>query len=375
MSEGSDAEKTERPTQKRLDEARKKGQIPRSQELTAAAVVLIAGAGLHLTGKSMGNGLFDLMRGGLQLSREQAMDSSTAISMFAGSAQQALLACAPIFGLTLAAALLAPMSIGGWNLSFGTLAPDFSRLSPIAGFGRMFSMRGAVELVKAFAKFGLVALIAVIFLHFKTGEMLGLGAEPTAAAIGHAITLSGHALLFLSAGLALIAAIDVPWQLFNHIKSLRMTREEVREEMKESEGNPEIKGRIRQMQHEIAKRRMMQEVPKADVVITNPTHFAVALRYDEKRMRAPVVVAKGADEVAAKIREIAGEHKVPIFEAPPLARALFRAVDLNEAVPAGLYVAVAQVLTYIYQLRAAKQSGAVPPTPPTIDPSVEETKH
>ena len=375
MAEGSDAEKTERPTQKRLDEARKKGQIPRSQELTAAAVVLIAGAGLHLTGKSMGNGLFDLMRGGLQLSREQAMDSSTAISMFAGSAQQALLACAPIFGLTLAAALLAPMSIGGWNLSFGTLAPDFSRLSPMAGFGRMFSMRGVVELVKAFAKFGLVAFIAVIFLHFKTGEMLGLGAEPTAAAIGHAITLSGHALLFLSAGLALIAAIDVPWQLFNHIKSLRMTREEVREEMKESEGNPEIKGRIRQMQQEISKRRMMQEVPKADVVITNPTHFAVALRYDDKRMRAPVVVAKGADEVAAKIREIAGEHKVPIFEAPPLARALFRAVDLNEAVPAGLYVAVAQVLTYIYQLRAAKQSGAVPPTPPTIDPSVEETKH
>jgi flagellar biosynthesis protein FlhB len=375
MAEGSDAEKTERPTQKRLDEARKKGQIPRSQELTAAAVVLVAGAGLHLTGKSLGNGLFDLMRGGLQLSREQAMDSSTAISMFAGSAQHALLACAPVFGLTLAAALLAPMSIGGWNLSFGTLAPDFSRLSPIAGFGRMFSMRGAVELVKAFAKFGLVALIAVIFLHFKTGEMLGLGAEPTAAAIGHAITLSGHALLFLSAGLALIAAIDVPWQLFNHIKSLRMTREEVREEMKESEGNPEIKGRIRQMQHEISKRRMMQEVPKADVVITNPTHFAVALRYDEKRMRAPVVVAKGADEVAAKIREIAGEHKVPIFEAPPLARALFRAVDLNEAVPAGLYVAVAQVLTYVYQLRAAKQSGAVPPTPPTIDPSVEETRH
>jgi flagellar biosynthetic protein FlhB len=375
MAEGSDAEKTERPTQKRLDEARKKGQIPRSQELTAAAVVLVAGGGLHLTGKSLGNGLFDLMRGGLQLSREQAMDSSTAISMFAGSAQHALLACAPIFGLTLAAALLAPMSIGGWNLSFGTLAPDFSRLSPMAGFGRMFSMRGVVELVKAFAKFALVALIAVIFLHFKTGEMLGLGAEPTAAAIGHAITLSGQALLFLSAGLALIAAIDVPWQLFNHIKSLRMTREEVREEMKESEGNPEIKGRIRQMQHEISKRRMMQEVPKADVVITNPTHFAVALRYDEKRMRAPVVVAKGADEVAAKIREIAGEHKVPIFEAPPLARALFRSVDLNEAVPAGLYVAVAQVLTYIYQLRAAKQSGAVPPTPPTIDPSVEETRH
>jgi flagellar biosynthesis protein FlhB len=374
MSE-SDAERTEQPTQKRLDEARKKGQIPRSQELSAAAVVLIAGAGLHFMGKSLGNGLFELMRTGLTISRDQALDSSTAISMFAGSAQHALLACAPILGLTLVAALLAPMSIGGWNLAFGTLAPDFSRLSPIKGLGRIFSTRGLVELIKAFAKFGFVATFAVIFLWLKTDEMLGLGAEPAAAAVGHAVTLSGQALLVLAGALALIAAIDVPWQLFQHIKSLKMTRQEIIDEMKESDGNPEVKGRIRQMQQEVARRRMMQEVPKADVVITNPTHFAVALRYDEKRMRAPTVVAKGADEVAARIREVAGEHNVPIFEAPPLARALFRAVDLNEEVPARLYVAVAQVLTYVYQLRTAKKNGGIPPVRPTIDPSVEETKH
>jgi flagellar biosynthetic protein FlhB len=371
----SDAERTEQPTQKRLEEARKKGQIPRSQELSAAAVVLIAGAGLHFMGKSLGNGLFELMRSGLSISREQALDSSTAISIFAGSVQAALIACAPILGLTLVAALLAPMSIGGWNLAFNTLAPDFSRLSPMNGIKRIFSMRGVVELIKAFAKFGLVAVFAVIFLWMKTDEMLGLGAEPTAAAIGHAVTLSGQALLVLAAALVLIAAIDVPFQLFQHIKSLRMTREEIREEMKESEGNPEIKGRIRQLQHEVARRRMMQQVPTADVVVTNPTHFAVALRYDDKRMRAPIVVAKGADEVAARIREVAGEHNVPLFEAPPLARALFRSVDLNEEVPARLYVAVAQVLTYVYQLRAAKKNGGVPPVRPTIDPSVEETKH
>ena len=371
----NDAEKTEQPTQKRLEEARKKGQIPRSQELNAAAVVLMAGAGLHFVGRSLGSGLHDLMRTGLSIGREQALDSSSAISMFAGSAQQALIACAPILGLTLAAALIAPLSIGGWNLAFNTLAPDFSRLSPMKGFGRIFSSRGVVELIKAFAKFGVVALIAVIFLWMKTGEMLGLGEEPTGAAIGHAITLSGHALLAFSGALALIAAIDVPFQLFQHNKSLKMTREEVRQEMKESEGNPEVKGKIRQLQQEMARRRQMQEVPKADVVITNPTHFAVALKYDDKRMRAPIVVAKGADEVAARIREIAKEHNVAIFEAPPLARALFRAVDLNEEVPAKLYVAVAQVLTYIYQLRAAKRSGALPPTPPTIDPAVEETKH
>jgi flagellar biosynthetic protein FlhB len=295
--------------------------------------------------------------------------------MFAASAMHALLAAAPVLGLTLVAALLAPMAIGGWNLSFGVLAPDFTRLSPIAGFARMFSMRGVVELAKAFIKFALCAVIAVIFLWHKTGEMLGLGAEPTGAAVGHAISLSGQALLAISAGLALIAAIDVPWQIFQHMKQLRMTRQEIREEMKESDGNPEVKGRIRQMQQTLAKRRMMQEVPKADVVVTNPTHFSVALRYDDKRMRAPIVVAKGADAVAARIREIATENKIPILEAPPLARALFRSVDLNREVPANLYVAVAQVLTYVYQLRAAQRAGGVPPTPPTIDPAVETTKH
>jgi flagellar biosynthetic protein FlhB len=375
MAEDDGTERTLPPTQKRLEEARKNGQIPRSQELSAAAVVLASGAALHFMGRDLGDGFLDLMREGLSLSREQALDSSSAISMFVGSAQHALLTCGPVLGLTLVAALLAPLSIGGWNLAFAKLTPDFSRLAPLAGFGRVFSMRGVVELVKAFAKFAVVALIAVLFLWKKTGEMLVLGAEPAAAGIGHAIALTGQALFALASGLVIIAAIDVPWQLFQHLKSLRMSRAEVREEMKESDGNPEIKSKIRQLQHEVAKRRMMQAVPKADVVVTNPSHFAVALRYDEKRMRAPVVVAKGADAVAARIRAVAAEHHVAIFEAPPLARALFRAVDLNEEVPARLYVAVAQVLTYIYQLRAAKRDGAVPPAPPTVDPAVEETKH
>jgi flagellar biosynthesis protein FlhB len=370
-----DLERTEQPTAKRLEEARKKGQVPRSPELTTAAVVLIAGAGLHFLGRGLGSSLFELMRAGLDLSRERALDESQALSMFAASAGHALIACAPVLGLTLVAALLAPLAIGGWNLSFGVLAPNFTRLSPIAGFGRMFSMRGVVELAKAFAKFGLLALIAAVFLWVKRAELLQLGSEPTAAAISHAITLSGHALLALAGALVLIAAVDVPWQIFQHMKQLRMTRQEVRDEFKESEGNPEVKGKIRQIQQDMARRRMMQEVPKADVVVTNPTHFAVALRYDDKRMRAPIVVAKGADAVAARIREVANEHNVPTFEAPPLARALFRSVDLNREVPAALYVAVAQVLTYVYQVRAARQSGTVPPAPPTIDPSVEETKH
>jgi len=370
MAENSQ-ERTELPTQKRREEARRKGQIPRSPELNAAAVVLIAGAGLYFLGHGIASGLFDVMQTDLSLTREQSLDESRLVGMFSDATFKALTACAPVLGLTLVAALLAPMSIGGWNMSFGVLVPDFSRLSPAAGFKRVCSSRGLMELSKAFVKFALVAAFAVLFLWSKSGELLSLGSEPTGAAIGHAMSLSGQGLLTFAAALALIAAVDVPWQLWQHTQSLKMTREEIREELKESEGSPETKQRIRHIQRALASRRMMQEVPKADVVVVNPTHYAVALRYDEKRMRAPVVVAKGADTIAARIRDVATEHRVPIFEAPPLARALYRNVEIGAPIPAALYVAVAQVLTYIYQLKATRGAGVAPPAPPTIDPSVE----
>jgi flagellar biosynthetic protein FlhB len=206
-------------------------------------------------------------------------------------------------------------------------------------------------------------------------ELLALGSQPLHSAIGRAIGMSGEALLLLAGALALIAAVDVPLQLFQYSKRLSMTKQEIRQEYKESEGSPEMKGRIRSAQQEMAKRRMMQEVPKADVIVTNPTHFAVALKYDELRMRAPVVIAKGADLVAARIRAVATENLVPIFEAPPLARALYRNVEIGGEIPNSLYVAVAQVLTYVYQLRTARSSGEAPPQPPSIDPSLDETKH
>jgi flagellar biosynthesis protein FlhB len=363
----NDMERTEQPTQKRIDEARKKGQVPRSVELNTAAVVLIAGGALHLLGARLTGGMMDLMRSGLSLTRDQALNESLAAPMFADSVLSAIITIAPLLGLTVVAALAAPMLLGGWNLSFGAMSPDFSRLSPMKGFGRMFSARGLVELAKAFLKFALVAVIAVVFLWMNTDDLLALGSEPVASAIGHSLQLCGEAFLYLAASLAIIAAIDVPFQLWQHNQQLKMTRQEIREEMKESEGSPEVKGRIRAVQEAMARRRMMQEVPKADVIVTNPTHFAVALKYDEKRMRAPVVVAKGADEIAAKIREVAGEHLVPIFEAPPLARALYRGVAIGGEVPAFLYVAVAQVLTYVYHVRAAQRSGTRPPPPPTIE--------
>ena len=371
----NEQERTEQPTPKRLEEARKKGQIPRSTELSAAAVILTVGGGLHFLGGYMGGRLNGLMSASLALTREQSVDESLMFPTMLTEAAHALLACAPILGLTLIAALLAPMLLGGWNLSFEALVPDFTRLNPLSGFGRMFSLRSGVDLAKAFAKFILLALVAMFILRQKSGELMGLGMEPTRVAIAHSISLAGYALLMLAGTLGLIAAVDVPWQLFQYNKQLRMTRQEIREEMKESEGSPEIKGRIRRMQSEVARRRMMQEVPKADVVIVNPTHFAVALRYDDKRMRAPVVVAKGADIIAARIREVATQSLVPIFEAPPLARALFKSVEIGAEIPATLYVAVAQVLTYIYQLKNARRDGMTPPTPPDIDPTIDQTKH
>nr|PZN78635.1 MAG: flagellar biosynthetic protein FlhB [Pseudomonadota bacterium] len=368
-------ERTEKPTPKRREEARKRGQLPRSPELGAAAVTLIAGAGMYLLGGHLGGRMHGMMASSLQLTREEALDETRLVAAFADSALQGLIACAPVLGLTLVAAVLAPLALGGWNLSFGVLALDFSRLSPVAGFKRMFSLRGAVELAKAFAKFAVVALFAVLFLWHASEELLSLGREPVNRAIAHAFSLTGQALIAFAAALGLIAAVDVPWQLWQHTQKLRMTRQEIREELKETEGSPEIKSRIRAVQQELARRRMMQEVPRADVVVVNPTHYAVALRYDEQRMRAPTVVAKGVDEVAMRIRAIAEEHRVPILEAPPLARALHRSVDIGEEIPATLYVAVAQVLTYVYQLRAARRTGAQPPEPPRFDESIESVRH
>jgi flagellar biosynthetic protein FlhB len=228
----------------------------------------------------------------------------------------------------------------------------------------MFSVRGVVELGKGLAKVGVIGLLGWIVLRGLTPELMGLSSEPLNNAIGHAVSLAGYALLVLVCGLAVIAMVDVPFQLWQHAKELRMTRQEVREEYKESEGSPETRGRIREAQRALARGRMLQDVPKADVVVTNPTHFAVALRYDEHKNRAPIVVAKGTELLALKIREIATENGVPVVEAPPLARALHKSVEIGHEVPAALYVTVAQVLTYVYQLKAARERGMAPPPAP-----------
>jgi flagellar biosynthesis protein FlhB len=364
-------ERTQQPTAKRLEQARERGQVPRSPDLTAAAVLLACGAAMLLLGRFTGAQLASLMRSSLALPRERVLDDSAAITSFATTALHALPACACLWAVSMVTAIAAPLLLGGRTFSLEILTPDFTRLSPATGFARMFSLRGVVELAKAFAKFGLLGLTAGALLWQQRGAILGLALEPVPAAIGHSVTLTGFALMALAATLGVIAAVDVPWQIWQHLRRLRMSRSEVREEMRESEGAPEVKNRIRTLQREVAKRRMMQQIPKADVVVVNPTHYAVALRYDEQRMRAPVVVAKGQDLIAARIREIAVEHHVPIFEAPPLARALHRHVDIGSEIPAALYVAVAQVLTYLSQLRNAQRYGVRPPPLPAIDVGVD----
>jgi flagellar biosynthetic protein FlhB len=366
MAENGAQERTEQATPKRLEDARRKGQIPRSRELSAAAVTLVGGAALYLLGGQITGQMAEMMRRSLALSRDEATDATYMLPALGNAAADGLWLSMPVLGLITLAAIIAPLALGGWSFAGQAMMPQFSRLNPIEGIKRMFAMRSLVELAKALAKFGVVATIATIVLWNDAPALMALGREPLQQAIGHAVQLSGKALLVISAGLLIIAGIDVPYQLWQYAKQMRMSREEIREEYKESEGSPEVKGRIRQMQQQLARQRMMQEVPKADVVVVNPTHFAVALKYDDKRMRAPIVVAKGVDLMAAKIREVAGEHAVPIFEAPPLARVLYRNVEIGDEIPSALYVAVAQILTYVFQLRVAKRAGQQPPPKPDV---------
>jgi len=363
----SGAERTERATPKRLEEARKRGQVPRSTELSTAAVCIAAAVAIYSLGRMAAGQFADFMRDSLSLRPATVMAEDAIWPALTTAGARALWIVLPILGATFFAALAAPIAIGGWNFSFEALMPQFSRLNPASGIGRVFSARGVVELGKGLAKVGVIGLIGWVVLKGLTPELMGLSSEPLNNAIGHAAALSAYALLVLVCGLAVIAMVDVPYQLWQHAKDLRMTREEVKEEYKESEGSPETRGRIREAQRALSRGRMLQDVPKADVVVTNPTHFAVALRYDENKNRAPIVVAKGTELLALKIREIATENGVPVIEAPPLARALHKSVEIGHEVPAALYVTVAQVLTYVYQLKAARERGAAPPPAPSFE--------
>ena len=375
MAEDSDAERTEEPSARRLEKAREEGDVPRSREIATFTVLMTAGASLWMFGGSLVGRLGAALQSGLSLDREQIYNPNILFERIFNDVLGVMLACLPIAGAIMLVALLSPLLIGGWLFSSKAFMPNFMKLNPIKGIGNMFSTNSLIELLKAIAKTVLVGAVAWVVIMGQKEAMLGLAVEPLNAGSAHAGEMIAKAFLFIVGALGVVALIDGPYQLWHYHDKMKMTRQEMIQEHKESDGNPQIKGKIRQMQREMARGRMMQNVPTADVIVTNPTHYAVALKYADGQKGAPRVVAKGVDEVAAKIRELGAEHKVALLEAPALARALYKHTDIDEEIPEKLYSAVAEVLAYVYQLRAYKKGdGAYPDrpsklaVPPEMDP-------
>ena len=371
MAEDSDLEKTEQASPKRLEKAREEGDVPRSRELATVTVLFSAGMGILVMGDHLNQALKNSMTAGLNFDRTAAFDPIVLLIRTADNIYSLLLAFAPLALIIIIMAIAAPIVIGGWVFSGKAFVPQFSRLNPISGLSNMMSKNAAIELIKSIAKTLVVATVAYIVISHDMAPILSLSLLPLKTSITQVNHLMLMAFLSIVSALVFIAAIDVPYQLYHYASKLKMTKEEVRQESKESEGNPEIKARIRQQQREMAKRRMMSEIPKADVVITNPTHYAVAIKYQDEGMRAPIVVAKGADVMALKIREIASEHNILIMESPKLARALFAHTELNDEIPEALYSAVAEVLAYVFQMRIFKKDGGFRPEIPKALPVPE----
>ncbi|MEF9927419.1 MAG: flagellar biosynthesis protein FlhB [Massilia sp.] len=364
MSDDSDAEKTEDASPRKIEKAREEGDVPRSRELATFTVLMTAGACLWAFGGMLVGRLATSLKSGLTLDREQIFNPNILLERILNDIVSVMLACLPIAGAVMLIALISPMLIGGWLFSSKAFMPNFGKLNPMKGIGNMFSKNALVELLKAIIKTIVIGVVAWIVVSGQKEAMLGLAVEPLNESSAHVGDMIGRSFLFITGALGVIALIDGPYQLWHWKDKLKMTRQEMIQESKESDGNPQIKGKIRQMQREMARGRMMQNVPTADVIVTNPTHYAVALKYADGK-GAPRVVAKGVDDVAAKIREMGAENKVPMLEAPALARALFKHTEIDEEIPEKLYSAVAEVLAYVYQLRAYKKGEGDYPDRPT----------
>lgn len=357
MAENADGqEKSEEPTSKKLEDSRKKGQVARSKELATMLIMMIASLWLFWLGPKMMVDFERMMIMGFSLERDHAFDMKRAADIIFAQFEAALWLVLPFIAGMMVMAIVANILVGGWLFSTEVMAPKFSKLNPIAGIKRMFSLHALVELIKALLKFFLMSLLAILFIYSTLREVYHLGlieVEPGLASAGEILTM---ALVVMSLGLIVIAMIDVPYMIWKHNEDMKMTLQEVKDEFKQTEGNPEIKGRIRRMQQEMAMRRMMQDVPTADVIITNPEHYAVALKYDSDNMNAPVVLAMGMDFMAAQIRTIATQNSIEIVRSPALARALYYNSEVGQVIPRQLFTAVAQILAMVFQLKARKIS-------------------
>jgi flagellar biosynthetic protein FlhB len=380
MAEDSDLEKTEPASPRRLEKAREEGQVVRSRELNTFLLLAAGVATLWWGGAHMYQGLNGILRAGMWFDVRVGQDTNVMLSVAAGSALQALLVLAPLFVVLFVVAIFASVLLGGFMFSTKALEPKFERLNPLKGIKRMVSAQTMVELVKTLAKAGVIGTVAVLVIMNYRDQMLSLMEATPSEALTAGMELVALCCALIVSGLILIVLIDAPWQIYSHHKKMRMSMQDVKQEHKESDGDPHVKARIRQQQRAMARRRMMSEVPGADVIVTNPTHYAVALVYKDGQGGAPKVVAKGSGLVAAKVRGIGAEHKVPILSAPPLARALFHHVELGQEIPAELYSAVAEVLAWVFQLRNWNMGMGTEPqmptsliVPPGLDPEGQNT--
>ncbi len=365
MSENDQSqEKTEEATPKRLEKAREDGQAPRSKELTTTAVLLAGSLSLLWFGGFLSNNMAEVARFNFDISRDSIFDTSFMLGQLGSSFMYAFIGLIPIFCILLIAAIVGPIALGGWLFSIKSLMPKINRMNPLEGLKRMFSVKALVELAKALGKVVLIMVLAVILLKSLEGELMALAYEDISISIIHSLEMSAWIAIALSMVTIFIAMVDVPFQIWENAKKLKMTLQDVKDEMKDTDGKPEVKGRIRQLQQEIANRKMMAAVPEADVVITNPTHYSVAIKYDPDSMETPILLAKGVEASALKIREIANMHKIDIIESPALARSIYHTTKLDEDIPKGLYIAVAKVLAYVFQLRHFRQGLAKRPTFP-----------
>ncbi|ORM57569.1 flagellar biosynthesis protein FlhB [Pantoea rodasii] len=364
MAEESDEDKTESPTAHRLEKAREEGQIPRSRELTSVLMLLAGLMILWMGGEIFAERLASMLATGFRFDHAMVTDDKMIIAHISNLIGQAVMALLPLMGGLVIVAIAAPMLLGGINFSGKSIKLDINKLNPLTGLKRMVSSQTWAELLKAILKAVLVGLVAGWYIWSHWQEMLRLISESPVKALHHGLQMMAVSCALIMLGLVPMVGFDVFWQLHSHFKKLKMTRQEIRDEHKQNEGDPHVKGRIRQAMRAAARRRMMADVPKADVIVTNPTHYSVALQYQEGKMSAPKVVAKGAGDIALKIRELAKEHRIPILEAPPLARALYRHTEIGQFIPGALYAAVAEVLAWVWQLRRWKREGGLIPTKP-----------
>jgi len=363
MAESDSGEKSEEPTAKKLTDARKKGQIARSKDLGTMFVLVGSACAMLLMGDLLAERLALMMKNLFTISRAEALDVNAIFAKVGAAASSVIAPMLWIFGIILVAAFVGNTLLGGMSFSTEAMAPKASKLSPLAGFKRMFGVQAWVELLKSILKFFVVFIVAYLLLNGLFDQILGLSLETIPTNFGHAVNMLLWMFLVLALSIGLIAIIDAPYQVWNHTRQLKMTKQEIKDEHKNTEGNPEIKGRIKRTQYEMSQRRQMAEVPNADVVITNPTHFSIALKYDAAVGGAPVLIAKGVDEMAIHIRTIAKEHGVEILASPALARSLYYTADVDKDIPEELYAAVAQVLAFIFQLNEYKKGHAKKPTP------------